>query len=834
MDARGVGQAQALQDNVLGYNARSQLTDITSSVPGADYRIHYDYDAFGNRKKVTTGFTNDIGDKKAIEVNYEYDAMDRMTKVSGNVNTTYHAPVYTSTYLPKEKPGMTYEDIAPDVIVTWTSFDNKPIEAHTITYDWAGNRAIDNGETYGYDALGRLSTISTSAGQTGYRYYDSASRVIESRDGADVQLNDYDAGGRLVVQRMQGQSDRVQRSLVKYNYHNELGYLASYTAQGASGAKLQTATNTVDVLRDTRLTSLTKVQNDGETAYKTSEMQYNLAGAMTAVTARNYKDGVATVDNANSRSMIGDYAGHVLEKTQNGLRTHTLMADDEMIGYSSAAYESFSSVHEGLSAASNADVGVYVVQAATETLTSIAKSVWGDERLWYLIADANGLTMANGTLTVGQSLKIPAKAGATYNGAGTFKPYDAGAIVGSTTPEMALPVPQQSRGGCGGLGQLVMVVVAVVATIYTAGAAAGMLGASGGAWSAGLAVMQGAATGTIGTMGTVAAGAIGGAAGSIASQAVGMAIGAQDSFNWKGVALSAVGGGVSAGVASASAGTALGAKDIAGAIGRAALSNTISQGVGIVTGLQNGFSWRSVAASAAGAAAGYRSAQALQDFDMQDLFKQTATGMAAGATTAIARGGKFDIVRVATDAFGNALGNSLAYQGSSSREQKFAAMDKQVDEAMANGLGDGERLVANTLTDTRSRSLLDKLRAEEMARITSGAREEKLTWDSNDGGYIDADGRLHVVVNGVNPPVERPDDLIEAAGGLAIETPLAIASGAAAAVVSPLYGLYTDIASGIFHSGGHPTWRRGGIAARAAHDVQASNGHCSIRTRKSR
>ncbi|WP_440968197.1 hypothetical protein ACL58G_24935 [Massilia sp. GER05] len=381
MDARGVGQAQALQDNVLGYNARSQLTDITSSVPGADYRIHYDYDAFGNRKKVTTGFTNDIGDKKAIEVNYEYDAMDRMTKVSGNVNTTYHAPVYTSTYLPKEKPGMTYEDIAPDVIVTWTSFDNKPIEAHTITYDWAGNRAIDNGETYGYDALGRLSTISTSAGQTGYRYYDSASRVIESRDGADVQLNDYDAGGRLVVQRMQGQSDRVQRSLVKYNYHNELGYLASYTAQGASGAKLQTTTNTVDVLRDTRLTSLTKVQNDGETAYKTSEMQYNLAGAMTAVTARNYKDGVATVDNANSRSMIGDYAGHVLEKTQNGLRTHTLMADDEMIGYSSAAYESFSSVHEGLSAASNADVGVYVVQSATDTLTSIAKSVWGDERL---------------------------------------------------------------------------------------------------------------------------------------------------------------------------------------------------------------------------------------------------------------------------------------------------------------------------------------------------------------------------------------------------------------------------------------------------------------------
>ena len=95
-------------------------------------------------------------------------------------------------------------------------------------------------------------------------------------------------------------------------------------------------------------------------------------------------------------------------------------------------------------------------------------------------------------------------------------------------------------------------------------------------------------------------------------------------------------------------------------------------------------------------------------------------------------GNAFNGSQVATDAFGNALGNSLAYQGSSLREQKFAAMDKQVDEAMANGLGDGERLVANTLTDTRSRSMLDKLRAEEMARITSEAREEKLTWDSND------------------------------------------------------------------------------------------------------
>jgi hypothetical protein len=356
------------------------------------------------------------------------------------------------------------------------------------------------------------------------------------------------------------------------------------------------------------------------------------------------------------------------------------MANDEMIGYSSAAYESFSSVYEGLSNASKADISTYVVQSSTETLRSIAKSIWGDERLWYVIADANGLTTSDAPLTVGQPLQIPAQAGTAFNGADTFKPYNAAEIIGSTTPEVALPVPQQAKGGgCGGLGQLVMVVVAVVATIYTAGAAAGLMGASGGAWTAGLAVMGG--TSGLSATAAIAAGAIGGAMGSIASQAVGIAIGAQDGFNWKGVAMSAIGGGVSAGVA----GTLGKAADIYGAMGRAALSNTITQGVSIATGLQNGFDWRGVAASAAGAGAGFKVGQAVSGLKIDDIFKQTASGMASGATAAIAHGGKIDMVRVAVDAFGNALGNSLVQQMriSDARTAKLAAMDKRVDEIMA-------------------------------------------------------------------------------------------------------------------------------------------------------
>ena len=678
------GQLQrALQDQVLAYDRRNQLTRITSSVPGADYRIAYAYDAFGNREQVTTEYTNDIGHKKTITVNYKFDAMDRVREVSGKVDTLYDKPVYvppSRTPIRNEHRDEYYEDFPRD-IGYYKDADNALIEKHVIAYNWAGNRASDNNETYQYDALGRLSEIRLGRSVTGYRRYDSLGRVIEARNGAEVQLNDYDAGGRLTFQRTQNQTNGDQRSRVTYYYDGNLGLLDSTTAQGASGGKLQRTMNVWNELRGTRLLGTTTVRNDGGSDYKTSKMEYDIGGVMSRVTAQVYANNKLSDDTASARTMISDYNGQLLEKAQNGMRTHVLLANDQMIGENSASHETFSTVHEGLSTSTDANVSVYVVQSAGEKLTSIAKAIWGDERLWYLIADANGLTFA-ATLTVGQPLTIPANAGASYNGADTFKPYNAAEIIGSTTPEMALPLPQQSGGGCGGLGQLVMIVVAVVATIYTAGLAAGALGVSAAgtsAWAAGAAAM----TGGYGFgAGVVAAGAIGGATGSIASQAVGIAIGAQDGFNWKGVALSAIGGGVSAGVAGAASqgafSNALMGPKWGAMAARAALGNVVSQGISVATGLQNSFSWRGVAASAAGAAVGTQADSYLGgDNALGNLFKgneisrATAIGFAAGATTAIAHGGKIDVVRIATDAFGNALGESLveSMNGSARRDQ---------------------------------------------------------------------------------------------------------------------------------------------------------------------
>ncbi|WP_195763682.1 hypothetical protein, partial [Duganella guangzhouensis] len=366
-----------------------------------------------------------------------------------------------------------------------------------------------------------------------------------------------------------------------------------------------------------------------------------------------------TVTPYNSAAYLSDADGHILEKRYDNTTTHSLIVNGQLIGSSSDSYESFSTVYDTVTAvAASNSPGVYMVQTDSQTLQEIAKALWGDQNLWYLLAEANG-GLTN-PLKAGQELIVPAKVNTVTNTYETFKPYNKAAAVGSTTPELAMPAPQSGGGGgCGAMGKLVMVVVAVAVTVLTQGAAVGLMGE---------------------VLGTAAAAA----AGSVASQVVGQAIGAQDGFSWKAVAQSAIGGAISAGVSefanslsdtsllgvSNNAATTLTPSQMAA---RAAISSTLTQGVGMLTGMQSSFSWANVAGSYAsayaGGLAGEAMQRALQDSNSilanivgsnQQLAVRTANGFAAGATASILRGGKINVVQIATDAFGNALGSSLA------------------------------------------------------------------------------------------------------------------------------------------------------------------------------
>ena len=275
-----------------------------------------------------------------------------------------------------------------------------------------------------------------------------------------------------------------------------------------------------------------------------------------------------------------------------------------------------------------------------DTLRAIAQRLFGDGSLWYVIADANGLQVGADTELVDQvgwPLRVPNEVVSMSNTDSSFKPFDISDALGDTSPTQPMPPPPRpKKKGCGVVGQILMIVVAIVVTWATAGVATGWVGSSLGAFS------------------NFAVGAIAGAAGSIASQAVGIAIGAQDGFNWTSVAAAALTGGVLKGTPLGDVthgGTSFGQMAIQGAV-----NSSVSQGVNIALGLQDKFSWREVAVSAVAAPIAGEVTQRTEKFGQ--FISGFATGTTSALVRG-AIGGKVDVQSVLADAFGNALGNSI-------------------------------------------------------------------------------------------------------------------------------------------------------------------------------
>jgi hypothetical protein len=297
-----------------------------------------------------------------------------------------------------------------------------------------------------------------------------------------------------------------------------------------------------------------------------------------------------------------------------------------------------------------------------DSLRSIARTVWGDSSLWYLIADANGLD-GNSRLVVGQRLVIPARVNGANNNVGVFRPYDALATIGDTNPNLPAPPPQRSGGGggCGIIGQIIVAIIAIVVTIFltpiVTAALAPALGATGAA---------------------IVGGAVAAAAGNIAGQVVGNVVGIQNGFDWKAVAVAGLTAGITQGI-TGSGGLALGSAPTDVAL-RAAINTAVNQGLRVAVGLQSSFNWRMVAASALGAFAGAVVGDAIgaaqygeeqfaglrqdepwklnQDFG-NNFAREFGSGLVRNVVTTAVSGGKLNAVNLVSDAFGNALGTAI-------------------------------------------------------------------------------------------------------------------------------------------------------------------------------
>ena len=670
------------QDNKLFYDGQNRLY---YAIDGrAEVRIAYDRS--GNRSTVETRVLTELADKSqpngiretlnASTVTYTYDSMNRQ------LSSTKRETVKTGT--------------------------GTLLESHVYTYDLAGNRRSDaayikgggaNGTDaggtyiYTYDDLHRLVQSQRGTDELFQYYYDGAGRTVASRSvlygrtgGYDeYRYNQYDATGRLQNSKVVNRdpNSRTVKNYTDVAYHNTgtttgLGYdaagnLLGYRQVGDDGKGTVTTYTYKRVNGGYAQDSATTLK-DGQNAAQAAKTQtwYDANGFISNIVQPTADDDVTKVDYSKrfNRAFVNDAQGNVLyvnqgaaqkgrienpnggyiggwvgdSLNQGNIQRQMVVGGEVLARYGSAPdsekpltadnaapnYVSTAEFYVGASPmqlkGANLSPVSYTV-AGGETLKDIARNVLGDASLWWRIAEANALALGGDTqLAVGQTLTVP-KVPLNANSADTLQPYEPGKVIGSQDP--VLPAPAAKGGGCGGLGKIIMAVVAVVVAVYTGGIGGAMLG-------------------------------------NLAGQVVGNVLGVQDGINWKSVALS----GVSAGVSWMLEGAGVFAgQDWQSVALRSATANALTQGIGVVTGLQKSFDWKGVAASAAGGAVGALVGEQLgmnsPQFSQQSWGSQFSarllTGFAAGATTAVARGGKVAIQQIATDAFGNALGQSLAY-----------------------------------------------------------------------------------------------------------------------------------------------------------------------------
>jgi LysM repeat protein len=717
-----------------GNRTRVQTHEINYNIAtGADFAAndtdrYYEYDAMNRQTLVDGDASGNIG---AVGHQLAYDkAGNRIsdkfvgTKVTPNSSPTYNYDPDTGElgYLVTPSgftatQGLVEEDYRYDGAGRLLSIERDGMQIDWRLYDAAG-RAVQTG----------------SNGQIDPAYYS----LLGGAASGNIIRSQYDANGQLTMQQQLSSNGTKQQytlyekadgtsgydaagNLTDYKvglnptgetitYHNALGQREGYlqTTTTATSSKTGTGTSTTTYDANGALTQFTdQLKSANNKSFVTNE-----AGQVIATEQTDAASGGKTTlrQMTVNGEVLGQYGG-------------TLGNADRVSYYGSAYY-----VATGQPATSSANVadfafgyrsitptypaaspGTYVVRQG-DSLRLIAQTAYGDANLWYRIAEANSLR-ADADLRVGQTLNLPNVVAGAHNDAGTFQAYDPSKILGDTNP--TLPQPQGHHGGCGGAGQVLAVVVAVVATVFTAGAAALAMGAVEGTTLAGASLGTIMSTGASAALGGVSVGgiaavdagvgasvgaaAIGGAVGSVASQLSLVATNDQHGFNWKQVGLSALGAGATAGLGAVGVvGGVAQATDSArlGMAVRAALANVATQGIGVATGLQSSFSWQSVTASAVGAGVGQAvgSAMDLNDpsFASRSFGEQfgdrLVTGLAAGATAAVMRGGKVAIQQVAVDAFGNALGQRLVDQANSNdRPSYLAAGIPTSDEPIAGG-----------------------------------------------------------------------------------------------------------------------------------------------------
>jgi YD repeat-containing protein len=719
-----------VQDNHVSYDKQSRVTQVNDG----RVSVYIEYDFLGNRRHIWTHAYN--GSTPVDQHRYFlYDKMNRQVLVDAAVDPSTNPATLnellgqTGHYITYDLNGNRISDThyASKVVRSWdhsttvigTDQLGQPIYSGYVYWDYGPGLSQ---EIYGYDAMNQLRSVLRDGVLVDYRTYDKAGRMTSSRptigsfgdyetavkkndgvvSGLEARVNTYDNNGKLLTQTVSTPaSSPLAAGTVKYeifyNYadsYDGAGNLKRYTLRSVEGGYTNYYNYTYQNFESYQVGTIGALMNtsDGNSTGITTNI-YDASGTLIKVTDSKMSE--------NTRSYVNDVGGHVLQATQNGLIQHTLIVNGEMMGRYGWMVDAetprnkdtgkpkmvfaadFNFGYQAITPMyPTPSPGTYAVRAG-DTLSSIAQGAYGDSSLWYIIADANGLSGSE-PLQVGQVLTVPNKVGTLHNSSTNYKPYDASRIIGDMTPF----IPQAS-GGCGGWGLVlavaIAIVVAVVVSIVTYGAAAPVMAAALGS-----------------VLGAMAAGAIAGAAGAFVSQMVLVATGVKKNLSGKDILISSAIGAVTAGIGAgfgevakgiSTAATAANAVNSAASVAirvvqgamSAATANAAGQGIEMLFGARKKFSWASMLASATSGAIGAGiypttagAVGASGEGFGRALAGRTATNLLLGAVATTIQdptwsGGKLQVASVAADAFGSALGSSVDDVGR-------AQIEKQIQE----------------------------------------------------------------------------------------------------------------------------------------------------------
>lgn len=588
----------------------------------------------------------------------------------------------------------------------WYGFDGR--NRQTIIRGNLTGNGINTGSGYdfkvGYDALSRRTSQRDKNGVNYTYFYETDGQLdYAKKNGSTVFTNDYDSRGRLRNSWVKKGDDEVRRKEISYNSYNQIrtekdkdGNTTVYDYN--SYGSMSKLTNTQDASGDwskttqryyyeywdaakrnyVQMNGEAKKADNGDWKDARSDYSYDVNGDIVQIrdmkVGRNTHGSASTSNKGTNRLLTytTDRSGKIIKTHENNYKenktstSYYYFFDNHKMGEKLKGKDNFDLTYEAIES-TDAEYN-YTVRAGQD-LGQIAESAYGDASLWYVIAQANGISNKT-DISQGMNLRIPTAMASTDSTNDTFKPYDATEHMAETTP--TLPDAPPKPKSCVEIFVTILIVVAVVVvavalTVATGGLASGAAAAaSAAAISAGVSATAATAIGV--TAGIVVGAAVG-ATIAVATNALqqGLMIGAskafglnlQTSFSWDQLARSAIVGGVGGAVGGAFQGFNAARTSISAVQNAAAGSvTTISQAVKVGR--------EAVNAALQTAQAGRSALSSALSFAGQEAAKE-GIGEIAGQLYDVSQGREFNWLEVGLatlqGAVSGAAGGSIAAKG---------------------------------------------------------------------------------------------------------------------------------------------------------------------------